>query len=396
MDLQNKHLWDLSLDEIEYVYRHRHMNHYIYAGLKTYYTSTPPLHRSVSLRPNTIPSFLCGPVEGLLRLSPFLGQKEPAAIRAAVTYVTHLLYLQLEQVSLQDISRVAQLLAACAYLSLHSEKNDNLPLWSGPVVREITEYTKAFMERLLKPNIDMEAVYAMESCLAGVTEDKRPGEKGYVAYGDISMVYWFIPKAMRTIIAYMENGESPQLIERALLNTEQAMMVYEENNTAALPPFYSETRRVRYHNTLYLYGAMFYQRQGWHERAVDWYLKQINVPGLPYLFGNFQTDLKTTERLVAAYPLVGDKEKQRDLEDLIHRCMVRICLHAAEHGRRIKAYWELHPATDMRTVSLRDTQKNLPYSGEASRELYLFALLYNKFVQGVDYRDIDYAMFFQY
>jgi len=46
MNLTDKKVWDLSLDEIEYVYQYRHMNNYVYAALKTYYTSSPPLNRA--------------------------------------------------------------------------------------------------------------------------------------------------------------------------------------------------------------------------------------------------------------------------------------------------------------------------------------------------------------
>ena len=400
MDLLNKYVWDLSLDEIEYVYKNRHMNHYVYAGLKTYYTSSPPLHRPVSLRTDMVPGYLCSAVEKLLILSPFVGKKDPAVLRTGITYLFYQLYHGLENVSLQDISTIVQLLAACAYLLLHSEKNDNMLLWNGPVVRNMTKYSRMVVKRLLMPTVDIEAICSLEPFSPTMAKRKRKNELP-AHENDIPILYQFMPKAMRSLIAYMENGKSPEMIEQALLNTEQAMVHYENNHTVSLPPLYSEKKKLRYHNTLYLYGAMFFQRQGLYNRAVDWYLKHIDVYGLPYLFGNFLTDLKTTERLVSAFPLINDKKKQSDLMNLIQRCMVTICHNISKHSQRVNAYYESHPTTDMRAVWLKNGKgkvkdTDILYAGEAAREILLFSLLYNKFVRGVDYKDIDYASFLMY
>ena len=120
MNLEKKMVWDLSLDEIEYIYRNLHMNHYVYAALKTYYTSSPPLNRSVCLRSNTIPSYLRASIEKLLELSPRIGKHDPSFVRADITYCTYLLYSVLCQIQLEYVSGVALLLAACAYLAICS------------------------------------------------------------------------------------------------------------------------------------------------------------------------------------------------------------------------------------------------------------------------------------
>ena len=61
----------------------------------------------------------------------------------------------------------------------------------------------------------------------------------------------------------MENGDDPQMIERALYNMEQAMRTYEHDH-GHLDTSSKNIRRVgqiRYHNTLYLYNGMFFEKQ---------------------------------------------------------------------------------------------------------------------------------------
>ena len=396
MDLGNKYVWDLSREEIEYVYRHRHMNNYVYAALQNYYTSSPPLNRPVSLRSGSIPSYLHASVTKLLKVSPLIGKYNPSIVRTAVTYYTYLLYTDLARVAREEIPVLAPFLGACAYLSIHSEKNDNLRLWNKPVVRSMSEESRVIMGQLLAPPIDIEQICMLARLDIGEGKGRGKRERGGVGCRDPGNLFTFMPLVMISIITHMENGEEPQRIEQALLNTEQAMCEYETGCTEPLPPLYAERNRLRYHNTLYLYGGMFFQRRGQHKAAVDWYLKHIEVPGLPELFGNFLTDLKTTERLICAYPLVDDTERQRSLKDLIHRCLVRVCQNAAKHAKRVEDYYRMFPLSDMRSQAFEATGTRILYSGEASRELYLCALVYNKCVLGVDYGDINYATFFQY
>jgi hypothetical protein len=379
MNLKNKMVWDLSLDEIEYVYRHRHMNHYVYAALRTYYTSSPPLHRPVSLRANTIPPCLRGPCERLLQLSPCIGAHDPSFIRAGITYHTYLLYSVLDQVQLEHISLVAQLLAACAYLAIVSERNDNVPLWFHRVVRNKSPYVDAIVEKLLEPVVDIEAVALMPMT---AHENKRNRVQENIPNHN----YHFVPKAVSSLIVLMENGVDPHLIARALLQTEQAMRTYEQDqgHSDTETPVTKYLKQIRYRNTLYLYGGMFFEKQQMYERARDWYLRDINDPGLlDRSEGFFLTDLKATERLVSAFPLTTDRETRRQLKDLIHGYLVRCARGAAAHSRVIFDF-------------LFSGDKRMLYAGEASRELFFLSLLYNKFVLGTDYENIDYARFFQY
>ena len=212
MNLMDKNVWDLSLDEIEYVYRNLHMNHYVYAALKTYYTSSPPLNRPVSLRSDTIPPYLRTPFERLLEFSPYIGKYNPSFVRANITYHTYLLYSVLDQVQLENISLVAQLLAACAYLPIVSEKNDDIPLWNKKVVRRKNSYINAIIEKLLEPVVDIEEV--------GMMPLFRSGYVKKLLHGYIKNLFSFVPKAIFSIIVLMENGDDPKLIERALLQEE--------------------------------------------------------------------------------------------------------------------------------------------------------------------------------
>jgi len=391
MNLDGKMVWDLSLDEIEYVYRNLHMNHYVYAALKTYHTSSPPLNRPVSLRSNTIPPYLRAPLERLLEFSPYIGKYNPSFVRANITYHTYLLYSVLDQVQLENISLVAQLLAACAYLSIISEKNDNLPLWNKKVVRNKNEHIKAIIEKLLEPAVDVEEVDMMPLFSGGDNEK--------LLHGHIKNLFSFIPKAIFSLIVFMENGDDPKLIERALLNTEQAMRKYEHDYEHS-DTRSTKTRRagqLRYRNTLYLYGGMFFEKQRMYDRAIDWYLKDINDPELPdSSFGFFLTDMKTTERLISAYPLITNKEIRSNLKDLIHRCLVRIAKGATKHSLTILDFLKSHPSTDLRDECFYLNGKRLLYAGEPSREVFFISLLYHKFVLGTDYHDIDYARFLRY
>ncbi len=391
MNLKGKMVWDLSLDEIEYVYRNLHMNHYVYAALKTYHTSSPPLNRPVSLQANTIPAYLRVPIDKLLRLSPYIGRHDPSFVRAGITYCTYLLYSVLDQVELENISLVAQLLAACAYLAIYSDKNDNVPLWNKKVVRSKTEYTIAIMEKLLEPVVDIDEV-----CMI-------PKQSGYknenVVKGSLGNLFAFFKKVILSIIVFIENGYDPQLIERALLNAEQAMHTYEhkyefiDHNS---PGRIRYPGQLRYRNIIYLYGGMFFERQGWHDRAIDWYLKDINFPDLPTLFSHYQTDMKTIERLISVYSLTTNKVMQNNIKDLINHCFVQTAHDTAKYNRHVREYFRSHPSTDMRSVYIYPDDFRQWYGGEASREVYFISLLYNKFILGIDYRDINYARFFGY
>lgn len=391
MSLKGKMVWDLSLDEIEYVYRNRHMNHYVYAALKTYHTSSPPLNRPVSLRSNTIPQYLRSSVERLLEFSPYIGKCDPSFVRAGITYNTYLLYSVLKQVQLENISLVAQLLAACAYLAIVSEKNDDLPLWNKKVQRDKTKDVNAIIDKLLESKVDIEEIGNIP--LFGNNDDKKPSP------GNLRNIFRFLPKAIFSLIVLMENGDDPQIIERALLNAELAMRKYECDNGYESTRFTKilHTGQLRYRNTIYLYGGMFFEKQGMYDRAIDWYLKDINDPKLPNSsFAFFLTDMKTTERLISAYPLITNKETQSNLKGLIHQCLVQIAKGAAKYSLTILDFLKSHPLTDLRNESFYLKGKRLFYAGEPSREVYFISLLYNRFILGTDYQDTDYARFFKY
>ncbi|MHC4757137.1 MAG: class I SAM-dependent methyltransferase [Planctomycetota bacterium] len=389
MDLTGKKVWDLSLNEIEYVYRKRHMNHHVYAALKTYHTSSLPLNQPVCLRPNTIPRYLSAPIEKLLELSPRIGKYDPTSVRADITYYTYLLYSVLNQVQLEDVPVVAQLLAACAYLAICSEKNDNLPLWNKLVIRQKNEHIGALIEKLLDPAVNLEKICAMPLFGKGAEE---------TTHGDMSNLFRFVPKVIFSTVVLMENGDDPQIIKQALLHAEQAIRTYEQDNGCSDTSSPIGTRyagQLRYRNTIYLYGGMFFEKLGWHDLALDWYLKDINIPELPKFFGFYLTDMKTTERLISAYPLTTDKEARNNLKQLIHKCLAQIFQNAAKYSLYIIDYLKSNPSCDKQALFLIDGKKRKLYAGEASREVYLTSLLYNKFILGIDYKDVNYTRFFK-
>jgi hypothetical protein len=225
------------------------------------------------------------------------------------------------------------------------------------------------------------------------------GDDDKLSPGDLHNIFRFVPRAIFSLIVLMENGDDPQLIERALFHAEQAIRKYEHDNG------YSDTNstkirhqgQLRYRNTIYLYGGMFFEKQRMYDRAIDWYLKDINNPELPETsFGFFLTDMKTTERLISAYPLITNKEIKSNLKDLIHRCLVQINKGATNHSLTIFDFLKSHPSADLRNESLYLNGRRLLYAGEPSREVFFISLLYNKFILGTDYQDIDYTRFFKY
>jgi hypothetical protein len=381
MNLKKKMVWDLSLDEIEYIYRNRHMNNYVYAALKTYHTSSPPLNRPVSLRPDTIPPCLCSFIEKLLEFSPLIGHDDPSYVQVGITLCADQLQAVLHKVQLEDIPIVVQLLTACAYLSITSGKNNKILLWKQPVVRPKNRLITKIIKKLLKSTFIEEA-----KAQSSVTRN---------------LLYDFMPKVMGSIIICMENGDNPELIEQALLSTEHAMRTYEHNHghvDPRSPVRVCDPKQIRYRNTLYLYGGMFFEKQGQYDRAVDWYLKDINHPVLPSCFcWSHLMAFKTIERLMSAYHLITDTQLKEYLEDLIHRSFVEAFKLGATYSQRKLGYFETRPSIDIRSIWLSlNEQRSILYGGEKSREVFFVSLLYNKFILGTDYRDIEYARFFKY
>jgi hypothetical protein len=248
------------------------------------------------------------------------------------------------------------------------------------------------MEKLLEPVVDVE-----EICKIPWFNWKK--NMSEVVYDDFQNIYKFVGRAIFSIIVFIENGDDHQLIERALLNAEQAMRTYEHkcgfiDHGSPLQIKYAG--QLRYRTSFYLYGGMFFQRQGRHDCAIDWYLKDINSPELPTVFSNYFVDMKTTERVISAYSLTTNKEMQSNLRDLINCCLVQTTHDTAKCYREVQEYLRSHPLTDMRTVFIRPKGNLRWYGGEATREVYFLSLLYNKFILGTDYGDIDYARFFEY
>ena len=58
MDLSQKGVWDLTYDEIDYVFNHRHMNNYVYAALKSFYFSPIPSGYHVASKKTMVPDYM--------------------------------------------------------------------------------------------------------------------------------------------------------------------------------------------------------------------------------------------------------------------------------------------------------------------------------------------------
>jgi hypothetical protein len=171
------------------------------------------------------------------------------------------------------------------------------------------------------------------------------------------------------------------------------MLSFEEQlgigvNSHKLPP-------LRYRNTLYLYGGRFFEIRGENRKAFAWYTKDILSDKFLKQFGFYLTDLKTTERLVAAYRVPGNEKKRRALKELIDKCYLQALLNSAKYGKKILTYLAEHPQQDLMAVKIGSEPNNkMLYMGEPSREVFLSALLYNWIVRGIAFTQIDYSRFF--
>jgi len=387
--LDGKMVWDLTVDEIEYVYKNLHLNNYIYAALNNYHKSRMPLDKVIKPRKDKIPEVLHKYVDNIVELSPYLGNDDSRIIRINYTYYSYVLFQAFRYLKLDDIRRSIELMASLAYIPIVAEKNDNFPLWFHTVIRKPDERILNLYKGLTK-KINFPSF--LKLCIFN--------DENFDEYQDSALKSVFLlMRAVQSLIVMAENREDRKRLEQAWKNLERNLLQYESVHNLSGSEYKGNIFRsgqIRYRNTLYLYGGDFFRRIEDYDTAFAWYTKDIYFKELPEIFRFYLTDMKTTERLICAYEIAKKRGGDPFLKNLIIRCMHRIFLNAAKYADHILEFIQSHPEADISLGRIPVEKGYKLYAGEASREIYLISLLYHNIVNGIRYEDIDYQKYFEY
>jgi len=382
-------VWEMSPALVEYAYRHRHLNTYVYAALLVAKTSSWPREGRFRLRRGLYDSRVENIVDQILALLPAIRSgADPRRTRLALTQLLNELYVALPRLSLPEVPSHMSLLAALVFISLAADRADSIPLWFHPPVRVMDRDMLRRFQHTLEP-FDFEALsdgpHAEELIKRGVQFDIP---ESVVTAATILFV--------QAIIFAVENGKKPETVRRAYQNVEQAMRRFETSHGLHLGPGEClDARRaglLRYRNTLYLYGGNHLERMGDTSEAKRWYLREIDTPELPEFLRFYLTGLKTTERLLRAHT-VAQNPLRPFLRRLIERSLVVCQLRARHYCAEVLETRRSAPGIDWSWPRVQTGSKLLFFGGEATREPLLAALIYCRVVQGVRYANTDYSIF---
>ena len=389
MDLKGKHIWDLTPEEIKYLYNNIHLNNYIYAAFLCYHRSKKPLNKILTIKKEEIPLPLHEYTEKLVKLSPYLGNDDSRIIRINYTYYAYNLFKAFHRITKENVQKTIELLATLAYIPITAEKNDDFALWLHPVIRNPDDRINK-LYNAIKKEIDIPSF--LELCLFN---NEKIDE--YIN-SPLRSTFLFM-RAVQSIIIMTENNEDRKKIAEAWKNVEYNMIRHEREHGLRGSEYKGNIKRsgqIRYRNTIYLYGGDFFRRMKDYDTAFEWYTKDIYVKELPDLFGFYLTDMKTTERLLCAYKIAKERGGDSFLKDLIASCMQKILKNTAMYADNILDFIAAHPGVDISLSRIPDNGRYKLYAGEASREIFLISLLYNNIMNEVKYEDIDYRKFFRY
>lgn len=399
MNIGQKNLWDLSVEEIEYVYSNLHMNNYVYAGLMTYHQSRMPLNRVVRLRKEKIPECLHEEAQRLIELSPYLGNGDSRTVRINYTYYAFQLFSRLKHIKIEEIEDTLEFLASLAYIPIVAEKNDNLLLWLSSVVRRKNkEVIRAFNS--IKEDMDLADFIKIP-----LWNNDKGIEDDEIEKTPSLLLYYFMPRAVQSVLIMLENNVDRELAASAFRNIEKNMLRYERENDLGDRRKYRHLGNVkypsniRYRNTLYLYGGNLFERMGRMDEAFSWYAKDIYIMNLPNNFWFYLTSLKTCERLLCAYRVHRADKEAVLFKDLINHCMLKALNSSSSHAVKVLRYIASNPKADLSAIRFyvnEEKTHDILYAGEASREIFISALLYNRIINNVDYHNIDYDKFFSF
>lgn len=382
-------VWELTLEQLDHLYQHRHVNNYVYAALQVMAARGWPRGPEMIQPPMGFSRPMTKMVAELLDFVPRLeAAGDTGAMRTAVSLALYRFYRTLPEAeeALTQLPRLMQLMAGLAFLPLVAEREDRFPLWWHRPVRPIEEERRRELAILLRP-FDLEELLEFYGGRIGRYCDnpKRP----------ISRLYSLTIRLVSTVIIMMENGLYPELAWRAFQHIESAMLDFEgRHRLGNLPGMVlniSDLNQIRYRNTLYLYGGNLLERMGRRLEAREWYLKDIHTPDLPGKLEFYLTAFKTCERLLCAYRTL-DGEEHEELRKLLDQSMARSLSKTREYACKVLNIVKEHPRLDLSQPKLQIGDKQILFSGEASREPLLASLLYQHMVRGTPYLKTDYSL----
>jgi hypothetical protein len=396
-ELKTKKIWDLTLDEIDCVYNNLHMNNFIYAALKMYHESNPPLNKIIKIKKEKIPECLYKYAEKLVNLSPYLGNDDARILRINYKYYAYNLFRMLKYVRDDEIPEVMSFFSSLAYIPIIVEKNDDFDLWKHEVVRELTEeLKKQFKVLISNPDIN--------DFLDIIWSDNNKNK-----YNDLDKdreILVAMKLSIQIIIAHCENNIDKKELVNAWENLENIMLLLEKDNDIDTN---NEINRFqfRYRNSLYLYGGDFFRRITDYKKALEWYLKDIElekkIKNSPPIC---QTRMRTIERLLCAY-IIGEKIKMdtKNIKDIIDDKLHVLFKYLSISNEELIDYINKLDLdlSDERLIYTKERKREKEkdglikrYVNESSREFFLLALLYNNIINKVDYKDIEYSKFLDF
>ena len=301
-DLYGKNVWDLTTEEIEYVFENLHMNNYTYAALMTYRQSKMPLNQDLKVRKRDIPDYLVDSTETIVRLACRLSSfSDVTELRVKLTLAYYELFKQFKYLKIEDLDCMISLLSALTFTSILSDKNDNVLLWASPVIRQNSTNNETLFSHIVDDINVYDFVQLKISKGERIQLDNR---------SKLQILFIFIQKAVESIIVKIENGLGQKIAADAFQKVENNMRQFEyDNDIGNKEKFLGNIKtksQLRDRSTLYLYGGNNFERMKQYEKAFSWYVRDIYFPEITDLFHYHLTDFRTCERLMCAYRITED------------------------------------------------------------------------------------------
>lgn len=382
-------IWELNADEIDFMYRRRHLNNYIHAALLTLLRSRWPREGRFHLASGMLRGEAEAKANAILEhIASLEASSDPRKTRLVITRLFFELYRDIGPDGWGDIPRIMDLFAALAFIALIAERADQIPLWFHPPVRDIHRRIIKEQFSMLMSEIDYDE-YVLRF------KDELERQKVDCA-APMSRLFVVPPRLVQSCIMMAENGMGDELIRVAHIHNEKAMIAFERKyklgSLAAMPLNVSHPGQLRYRNTVYLYGGNHFERMGNDDEALAWYLKDVDDPALPANVGFYLTSLKTCERLLLGYRLLPSEDRSR-LKALIHRTLEASLVNLSHYAQRMLSVIDEHPELDVTHPRFHMDGRMYLFGGEGLREPLLIALLYQNMINGIPYSEISYSVF---
>ncbi|MFW9901100.1 MAG: hypothetical protein ACFFDY_07400 [Candidatus Thorarchaeota archaeon] len=382
-DLKDKIIWDLSIEEIEYVYSNLHMNNYVYVVAMNYHKSKYPTELKINIKDDSIPDFLKFYTFKLFELIPYLNHYNPKIVLAQYLYRSYFLFEKLRYLRIEQLQDVVDLFSALAFIPIIAEKNLDILVWPHLIVRPVNEKILNTFH-LLQEDFDIYDI---------IPEYKEKKE----LKNDL-LILKFIHTSVTTLLTLAENDFDKRKIAETFLKVENKLFELEKRygfvKVDNLKENFVIGTQLRWRTTLYLYGGRIFENMKEYQQAYSWYTKGIYTIKLYEHFPYYLTDFKITERLLCAYR-TGEKLGKDTilLRDLINYCMLRGLQDTAEYSNQILNFIKSNPLVELNGKNLSNDKVNLQYSGESVREIYFICLFYNYIIKKIRFEDIDYSRY---